>query len=136
MSHIQHICSRQLWKLKYMYTRWTELKTLLQKNELLVMSNSPFAKIFSKVICCKCFRTRLQVWKSEVVNDCIRYDGYQFDTKEENIMSDKIVKTHLWILSNVSPYQHSQIDLLYWDIEYLWVEIQIVQSPIMCQWWH
>ena len=53
LSHIQQICSRQLWKhtrkklktlFKWKYNNWIELKTWWQKEKLLVLSNFFFCQ--------------------------------------------------------------------------------------------
>ena len=73
LSHIQQICSRRFWKhldktmeilWKWKYNYWKELKTLWQKNKILVLINFSFCHtIFSKVVCCRRVRKRLHMIK-------------------------------------------------------------------------
>ena len=73
LSHIQQICSRRLWKhsnnnmenlCKWRHAYWIELKTLCQKEKLLVLSNFTFVTKSSKLFCCRGVRKQMNSCRS------------------------------------------------------------------------
>ena len=107
LSHIQQICSRWLWKhtriflktrFKWKYNYWIELKTWLQKEKLLILSNFFFClHVFKKAGC------------SSGVRKCL-YEGKGLMSSTEGSIvgsTQKMVVNHNILPSLINPSPHT-----------------------------